>query len=773
MDEELWNLKQKEYICNNNIKYETLFTLANGYRGLRGALEFSDIGERGNLIAGIFDKSDAQVTEIVNCQDPLGFNIYFEDEKLDIDRCKVLKFSRRLNMKKGVLNLSATLETEKGRKVNIETERFVSQNNVHRWAERYFITPVNFSGKIFVENIIDGTSLNSNLDPLNKVKHLEVIDAYDFKFGMGLKTRTFDKHIEVIEASAIINENKVKSFKLRKFGRFGEEARELYESYLNKNDKFSVYKLGITFSSRDTENKLEILAKEKLKAFVHDGYIKEKENHIKNWEKIWNDTDIVIKGDDKAQIGIRFNLYHLSSSVYKEDEKISIAAKALHGEGYKGHIFWDTETFMLPFFIYTRPDAARSLLMYRYNTLEGARKNALNHGFKGAQFPWESADNGMEVTPEWGFDYDGKPVKIWTGNEEFHINSDITFGIWEYFRATMDNDFMIKYGMEMFLDTAKFWQSRVEYNKEKGRYEINKVIGPDEFHEHINNNTYTNYLAKWSLKKSLELVNLYKTENSDSFYNLCLKLDINQEDFDKWDEIQKKIFIPTNKDGSLVEQFQGYLSLYDAVISDYDKNGMPLWPELNGIRVNDTQLIKQADVVMLMLLLGEEFDKETKRRNYKYYEARTMHKSSLSPSMYSIMGLSIGDTHNAYKYFMKTINTDIEDNQGNINFGIHAASLGGSWQSAVMGFGGLSVDSNQQLTINPWIPEGWKYFSFTIKWHNSGIKINVTKDKIKVKSTGSNKIKVYGIEYQLKAGEETEIERYHNIKENASTDIMK
>lgn len=758
MNEQLWNLEQNEYINKDNRKYETLFTLANGYKGLRGALEFSSIGERGNLIAGIFDKSYAQVTEIVNCQDPLGFNVYFEDEMLDFDRCNILQFNRTLNMKKGILYLSATAETIKGKRVKIESERYVSQNNIHRWANKYVITPINFSGKMFIENIIDGSVTNDTLDPLNKSKHMEVLESYDFEPGIALRTKTLENNTEIIEAAALITE-KENNFKLRKFGKFGEKVRELYESFINVNQKFTVYKLGISYSSRDTKEDIAKLSKEELQTFAHDGYAKEKENHIDAWEKIWEAIDIEIQGDDKAQIGIRFNLYQLSSSAYEGDEKVSIAAKALHGEGYKGHIFWDTETFMLPFFIYTRPSVARSLLMYRYNTLKGARKNALNNGYKGAQFPWESADDGVEVTPKSGFDYDGNPIRIWTGDEEYHINSDITFGIWEYYRATLDKEFMLKYGIEIFLDTAKFWQSRVEYNLNEDRYEINKVIGPDEFHEHVNNNAYTNYLAKWSLKKSLELVDLYKNENRIGFESLCSKLDINKDDFHKWDEIEQKIYIPTSKDVNLIEQFQGYLSLPDVVISECDDNGMPLWPELNGIKFNDTQLIKQADIVMLMLMLGEEFDKETKIKNYEYYEARTMHKSSLSPSMYSIMGLSIGDTHNAYKYFMKAIMTDIEDNQGNTDFGIHAASTGGSWQSAVMGFGGLSVDKKLNLNISPWIPEGWLNMSFRVKWHQAGVRVNVSKDKVIVKSTGKLKIKIYGQEYELNEGEEVKIKR--------------
>jgi kojibiose phosphorylase len=750
----LWNIIQEKYNANENRKYETLFTLANGYKGLRGALEFSKLGDRGNLIAGVFDKNTAQVTELVNCQDPLVLNIYVEDEIIDLDRCEVLSYSRNLDMKEGILEASFEIKTRKGRIVRINIERFLSRNNVHRWGAKYSIIPVNFCGKVFIENMIDGTMTNSTLDPVNVTKHFKIKEALDLKPGIALTSATIDKGIKIVEGSCIAcigeGENLLKE---RKYNQFGEKVRELYQVFAEEGKEFTVYKFGATYTSRDSKSCLNALLKEELNIFLFDGYEKEKEAHIKEWNKIWQDVDIKIEGDDKALVGLRFNLFHLVSSAYEGDEKVSIAAKALHGEGYRGHVFWDTESFMLPFFIYTRPEVARALLMYRYNTLNGARKNASLKGYKGAQFPWESADEGTEVTPMWGADYYGNPVRIWTGDEEYHINSDITFGIWEYYRTTGDKAFLINYGLEMFLDTAKFWQSRIEYNKEQDRYEIRRVIGPDEFHEHVDNNVYTNYLSKWSIKKSLELVQWIKNENEEIFRRLCIKLDLNNKDFETWKDIQSKMYIARSEDGKLIEQFEGYFKLKQHLITKHDENGMPLWPEdVRLDRLGETQLIKQPDVIMLMLMLWDEFDEVTRRENYSYYEKRTMHKSSLSPSMHSIMGLSVGDRKNAYKYFMKAIMTDLNDNQGNSEFGIHAANTGGAWQSAVFGFGGLSVDKEQVLNFNPWLPKGWKKLSFNIQWRGSVLNILIGEKEVELKSTESIELKVYGIKYLIDMG---------------------
>lgn len=729
-----WTIELDNYNSSNNKKYETIFALANGYRGLRGAIEFSKLGYRGNLLAGVFDKAEAQVTEIVNCQDPLGFNLYIENEIVDLEQCRVENFKRILDMEKGILISQMTITTAKGKIMDIKTERFVSKNNVHRWASKYEITARNFSGKVLAESYIQGGVANSSWDVMNRTKHLNVVKCSDINPGIALETETIDRRIGIIECTRLIGENNHGNiFRARRYSDFGEMAAEVYEIRINQQTPETIYKLGVTYTSRDTKDNLYNTALIEMNDFIKSGYENEKEMHCIAWKTIWEHIDIEIHGDDKAQKGIRFNLFQLASSAYEGDNRVSIAAKALHGEGYKGHVFWDTEVFMLPFFIYARPEVAKSLLMYRYNTLMGARENAELSGYKGARFPWESADKGTETTPKWGLDYEGNPVRIWTGDEEFHINSDIVFGIIEYFRATSDEDFLINYGMEILFDTAKFWQSRVEYNSNEDRYEINSVIGPDEFHEHVNNNVFTNFLAKWNIEKALYFKQWLKEKDEPKLKLLCNSLCISEKDFIAWKLIADKMYIPTSKDGMIIEQFEGYFDLKYLKINEYDENSMPIWPKETKLdKLGETQLIKQADVVQLMLMLPEEFSDEIKKANYEYYEQRTMHKSSLSPSMYSILGLAVGDTSNAYKYFMKTVYTDLEDNQGNTDFGLHGASTGGSWQSVVFGFAGLSVGKDGNLRFKPWIPEHWERLKFKLNWKGSSITVSIYQNQIEL-----------------------------------------
>ncbi|AEM78327.1 glycoside hydrolase family 65 protein [Thermoanaerobacter wiegelii] len=761
ISDDKWLIFQNEYNTEVNPRYETLFTLTNGYMGVRGTFEEGSEGERsGNFIAGIFDKSDAQVREIVNAQNWLRIKLYVEGEELSLDKCQLIEFKRILDMKKGILFRSMLIKDSKDRITRIEGYRFISRSNLHRSAIKLFVTPVNYSGVVGIESIIDGTVLNSADSPKYRVKHLKVANNSSLsKNGVYLETATVDDDTRIATGSTVRiyhheDEEKNNVAKFKRFLPLGERSIEYFEFDGTENKTVVIDKFVITYTSRDVrKDLLKTTVEKELFAFAGEGIDKELQRHIEVYEELWSVADINIEGDEEADKALRFNIFHLMSSVNENDPLVSIAAKALHGEGYKGHVFWDTEIFMLPFFIYVYPQAARTLLMYRYNMLDAARKNATLNGYKGAQYPWESADTGEEETPKWGFDYKGNPVRIWTGDLEHHITADIAFAVWEYFRATEDIEFMLNYGAEIIFETARFWVSRCEYVKELDRYEINNVIGPDEFHEHVNNNAYTNYLAKWNIKKGLELINMLKEKYHEHYHAISNKICLTNEEIEKWKKVEEKIYIPYEKSKKLIEQFEGYFDKKDYVIDKFDENNMPIWPEgVDITKLGDTQLIKQADVVMLMLLLGEEFDEETKRINYEYYEKRTMHKSSLGPSMYAIMGLKVGDHKNAYQSFMRSANVDLVDNQGNTKEGLHAASAGGTWQVAVFGFGGMEIDKEEILNINPWLPEKWDKLSYKVFWKGNLIEVIVTKEDVSVKKLegkGNIKVKVKGKEITL------------------------
>ncbi|ADQ07956.1 glycoside hydrolase family 65 central catalytic [Caldicellulosiruptor hydrothermalis 108] len=744
LSEKNWLIEQESFGVSH--RYETCFALTNGYIGIRGINEECFCDETpGTFIAGIFDKDTAQVTELVNLPNPIGLRIYINREYLNPLKCEILEFKRVLDLKQGLLFRKLRLKDEKGRITSIEGFRFVSMKNKNLIVQKYNVVCENYSAVLNVESFIDANTMNSKDTPNDRVKHYEVEDKKDCKSCIFLGIKTKDKRYKVGIASSteVLLDGQICYFN-RFVKDLGSIITENLEVEAKEGKSYEIVKLSVLVSSRENVEDIFKSSISKLERAKELGVERLFSEHIEEYDKLWDVSKLEVIGDEVADRSLKFNVFHLLSMANPEDEHVSLGAKGLHGEGYKGHVFWDTEIFMLPFYIYTNPKAARSMLMYRYNLLDAARENARKNGYKGAQFPWESADTGQEETPKWGYDYLGNPVRIWTGDIEYHISADIAFAVLEYVRATDDIEFLLNYGVEIVIETARFWASICKYNEEKDRYEINDVIGPDEFHEHCNNNAYTNYLAKWNLEKASELLTFLKENYPSHFERLVKKINLSEDEPLNWLKVASKIYIPYHSETKLIEQFEGYFNLKDFIIEEYDSNNMPVWPK--GVeldKLNSYQLIKQADVVMLLYLLGDQFDEEVMKINYDYYEKRTMHKSSLSPSIYALMGVRVGETKRAYINFMRTALTDLEDNQGNTALGIHAASLGGTWQVLIFGFGGLKVEKNDVLSVNPWLPEKWEALKFSIWWKGNLLDFVVTKENVEIKKrVEKSKVKV-------------------------------
>ncbi|GAB6188622.1 glycosyl hydrolase family 65 protein [Marinitoga arctica] len=732
LSEKKWLIEQKEFEVSP-VK-ETIFTLSNGYLGVRGTYEDLFQNEvSGTYLAGIFNKSEAQVKELVNLPYFWGLRIYLRYEYLNPFECEILDFKRILDMKQGILYKKMKLKDKKGRITNVEGYRFLSLDRRNLALMTYTIIPENHNDRITIESFIDGRTYNSNHHPKERVKHyfLSNINISEDYIYLEACIRDSKNKIGILSSM----EAPFNTVKTHNYIDFVSQTIDI-DPEIGREYMVKIY-TSIT-DSRRYENIFDNNIKE-IKIAKKEGFNNLFEKHCKKYSDLWKIADIKIVGDNEADKALRFNIFSLLSIANPDDELVSIGAKGLHGEGYKGHVFWDTEIFMLPFYIYEYPEAAKAFLKYRYYTLDKARENAFLNGYKGAQFPWESADDGQEETPKWGEDYYGNKVRIWTGDKEYHITADIAYAIREYLRATEDWEFFTDYGAEIFFETARFWVSRAEYNKKKDRYEINDVIGPDEFHEHINNNFYTNYLAKWNIEKALEYLKMLENKFPEKYEKIIKKINLEEKELNEWIDVSKKIYIPWNKSTHLIEQFEGYFELEDKKISSYNNKNMPEWPEdIDLSKLNRYQLIKQADVLMLMHLIPEDFDLKTKKINFEYYEKRTMHKSSLSPSMYAIMGLVVGNHSKAYEYFMRTALVDLEDNQNNTALGLHAASAGGTWQAAVYGFGGLYIDNEEKINFKPWIPEHWESMEFNVYYKNKIINIKITQKSIKIKEKPSH-----------------------------------
>jgi kojibiose phosphorylase len=432
------------------------------------------------------------------------------------------------------------------------------------------------------------------------------------------------------------------------------------------------------------------------------------------WAKEWARTDVVIEGDDEAQLALRFNLFQMLIAAPRHDDRVNIGAKSLSGFGYRGHAFWDTEIFMLPLFTYTAPHIAKNLLNYRHRLLPAARANAQAKGYEGALFPWESADTGEEVTPAWAPHYSDKTklVRIWTGDIEIHISADIAYAAHQYWRATGDEEWYAARGAELILDTAKYWASRAEWKAEAGRYEYTDVIGPDEYHEHVDNNAFTNRLAQWNLQTALEALEWLQQHAPERARELVAQLDLSEARLRQWREVIAKLHLPVGPDG-LIEQFDGYFKRQDVDLRALEPRAQSA-QEIFGIEgCNATQILKQPDVLMLQFLLRDRFSDEAVRVNYAYYDPRTDHTygSSLGPSIMAIMACEVGRPEAAYEHFIRAARADLRDVRGNAKDGIHAASAGGTWQAVVFGFAGLRVRP-EGWSVNPRLPSHWKRLAF-------------------------------------------------------------
>jgi kojibiose phosphorylase len=458
--------------------------------------------------------------------------------------------------------------------------------------------------------------------------------------------------------------------------------------------------------------------------------------NVSAWTAEWGRTDVEIVGDDEAQISVRFNLFQMLIAAPRDDDRVNIGAKTLSGFGYRGHAFWDTEIFMLPLFTYTAPHIARNLLGYRYRNLPAARAKAAANGCEGAQFPWESAATGEEVTPTWvpHFSERGRLVRIWTGDIEIHISADIAYAAHQFWRATGDDAWYAAQGAELILQTACYWGARAEWHPEVDRYELNDVIGPDEYHDHVDNNAYTNRMAQWNLQTALEALPWLESHAPERAAALTRSLDLSARRLAHWRDVIEKIYLPTTPEG-VIEQFEGYFQRTAVDLAGMEPRTKSV-QELLGIEgANATQVLKQPDVLMLQYLLREHYSDDSVRRNYAYYTPRTDHTygSSLGPAIQAIMACEVGEPEEAYTHFIRAARADLRDVRGNAGDGIHGASAAGTWQTVVFGFGGLRFDANGWHT-RPRLPRHWRKLSFRFNYHGQPVLVELTHEHASVSS---------------------------------------
>lgn len=746
---EKYSVKINEYVAADEANEETVFTLCNGYMGIRGALSLGGrLSEAGTFIAGFFDKKEKEESEAV-CgltiknkaitpayaiiPDGNIAEISIDGEKFDTMNCRVFDFERTLDLLRGFSVDSYSLENRRGKILRVKTMNFVFKSSYHEAFIRTEITPVNFEGDI---TVTFKNSLNTNPQYIPRLR--------DYICATALEDTSEEDG--VLKLNARVFETGEKIYMLARTQ--GDGKREVEEEKNGINEIFA-FKCAVGktyafdkrfayFTSRDNR-------KAKFSAKSNGCLIDE---HFEFYEKAWERALIDIDGDDEVLKGVLWNAFNLIQLEYPENADISIAATGLHGQGYFGHAFWDTEIFMLPFYLATCPQEAKSLLEYRYKRLDEAREIAKSRGFSGAEFPWTSAYTGADVTPP---DWDR------CAKRQIHISADVAYAFRNYYVQTGDYEFYKNCGIETIIETAKFFASRAVL-KDDGKYHLLDVIGPDEYNIHADDNFYTNFMTRYNIREALSAMEELKQTDEAEYKRIAAKTQ-----YEEYNPLLKKVSenmaFPKTKDG-VIEQYDGFFNLKDNGAIERDENGMP--KNKNYVYASDIQVLKQADTVMTLYLFPDEFDEKTQKATFDYYEKRCNHGSSLSPSIHAIVGLRNGFKDHAYSFLRLTALLDLNNMHldKNLHEGLHTACAGGTWGAMVYGFGGIEFKRGD-LHINPIIPDKWNSFSY--RFTNKGVNylVEVEKDKFSVIADKDTEYFVKGEKTIAKKGE---LKQWKNIK---------
>ncbi len=748
-----WYIEESGFDPKKLHSRETVYTIGNGYFGSRGTFEEGyPKATPGTLLSGVFDKIAIGKEELANVPDWLTIKLFVNGERFRLDHGKILDYQRTLDMRYGILRRMVRWESPGGIRIRITSERFASLADEHVGAIRYSLTAEELPQMGEKLDVLLWSALDMAVGN-HDLLHWESVEQRRHGELLWLHTRTRHSSVQLVQTMSFTSQDC--QFQKELIRSDTSPSIRIYKK-LAAGETMTAEKLVVMYTSRDVDDPLQtaidhhhhILQSSaspaepgKYYALLVEGtrrtnpcvqvhpYETLLEEHKKAWQNYWQDSDVIIEGDDKAQQAVRYNIYQLRISAPSHDSRFSIAAKGLTGFGYRGHVFHDTEIFMLPYFTYVHPDIARNLLIYRYRLLAAARAKAKSNGYDGAQYPWESTLDGEETTPPAIVHPEtGELIAVLNGNLEIHITASIAHAVWQYWQVTGDNEFMREFGAEILLSTAEFWASRTAWNPESSYYEIDNVIGPDEWHEHVNDNAYTNYMARWNIQIAINALRWLRSNAPDKAKELTQQLDLNEKRLARWHDVKAHIRIPQDKRTGLFEQFDDFFQLEPLDQEKYQGRTASYQALLGMKVVQYYQIIKQADVLMLLTVLDQQFNVKTKKVNWDYYYPITDHNygSSLTPAFHVILACELDLVETAYTMFMKGTLVDLEDQRGNSNEGIHNACTGAVWQAAVLGFAGLRLTDDGYTTAPCW-PNGWTRLAFKCFYKGEQISIDLRK----------------------------------------------
>ncbi len=731
-----WKIIERGFDPSKQKQAESIFSIGNGSFGQRANFEEKYSGDslQGSYVGGVYYPDKTRVgwwkngypeyfAKVLNSCNWIGINIEIDGEQLDINKQEVLSFQRELDMKTGTLTRKMKVRFKNGKEIEVESLRFCSMHEEEIAAIRYALTPLNFSGNVKFTPYLDGNVMNhdSNYDEFFWEEDSHKVDVKkgyicsktkktNFTVSTAMRF-SFWKNDELLE----IHPNHIsKAF----------YVENNFEHYVEKGNRYTLKKY-VSIVSTISHSEFSVIPRSinNVRQAYMNGFDYLLNNHIAAWEEIWSKADIEISGDVAAQQGIRFNIFQLYQTYTGKNEKLNIGPKGFTGEKYGGATYWDTEAYCLPFYLKTAdPKVARQLLIYRYNQLDKAIENAEKLGFTNgaALYPMVTM-NGEECHNEWEITF-----------EEIHRNGAISFAIYNYIRHTGDRSYLEKYGRPVLIAIAKFWAQRFNWSEAKKSFVMLGVTGPNEYENNVNNNWYTNYIARWCIQYALEVENELAPKIGAS---------LTTDEIKSWNHLVENVYFPVLEGTRVFLQQDNFMDKEQLAASDIPEKERPINQHWSWDRILRSIFIKQADVLQGLYLFEDHFDKETIRENFDFYEPKTVHESSLSPCVHVVLAASLGKMDKAYELYIRTSRLDLDDYNHEADEGLHITSMAGTWLSMVEGFAGIRIQDDK-LVVNPLIPKAWTKYSFQILFKNNPIVISVTHKEVEIENRGTLPVKL-------------------------------
>ncbi|PAU95627.1 family 65 glycosyl hydrolase [Aliifodinibius salipaludis] len=754
-----WKIIEEGFDPQRQRSSESIFSIGNGHMGQRANFEehYSGDSLQGSYIGGIYYPDPTKVgwwkngypdyfAKVLNSVNWIGIDVYVNGEQLDLAECSVTDFTRTLDMKQGLLQRSFVAELQSGNKIAVEACRFVSMERTEVGVIEYKIKALNFSGTVKLAPYINGEVYNedANYDEIFWDEGTQ--DSFDDGGVVTTKTKKLAFHVAAAMKNTV--QKNGKSLDLEATASVSSMyVDQAYEISVEENDEVQLQKYAVVSSSLNHARKrLHSHTKQSVDDIAKVGFKQLKKEHTDRWLNIWKGSDVHIEGDDEAQQGIRFNIFQLYQTYTGEDERLNIGPKGFTGEKYGGCTYWDTEAYCLPFYLNTAPDkVARQLLWYRYRHLPKAIENAQKLGFTdgAALYPMVTM-NGEECHNEWEITF-----------EEVHRNGAIAYAIYNYIRHTGDESYLEEAGLEVLIAISRFWSQRFNFSEKRQKYVMLGVTGPNEYENNINNNWYTSYIACWCMRYTMEAIEKVRDESPEQFEEIRQKTSYDDAETEHWNDILDRVYLGEDEDLGIFLQQDNYLDKVQRTASELDKSERPINQHWSWDRILRSCFIKQGDVVQGLYFFEDHFDEDTIRRNFDFYEPRTVHESSLSPCIHAIVASKLGYSDKAYQLYLRTARLDLDDYNKEVHQGLHITSMAGTWMSIVEGFAGKRAKEGK-LHFSPSLPDEWQAYSFKILHKGNRLNVRLEPEQVIItceKGSGST-CYVYGEKYEISQDKE-------------------